>query len=49
MMSVKKQDVATHVLGVMVRGIFTDLNFPYAHFPTTILLQMYYSHLLGKL
>ena len=34
-MSVKKQDVATLFGGVMVRGIFTDLNFPYAHFPTT--------------
>lgn len=26
--------VATHVLGVMVRGLFTNLKFPYAHFPT---------------
>ena len=34
-MSVKKRDVAVHILGVMVRGIFTDLKFPYAHFPTT--------------
>ena len=31
----KKRDVATHALGVMVCGIFTDLKFPYAHFPTT--------------
>ena len=29
------QDVATHALGVMVRGIFTDIKIPYAHFPTT--------------
>ena len=26
--------VATHVLTFMVGGIFSDLNFPYAHFPT---------------
>ena len=26
--------VATHVLAFMVRGIFTDLKFPFAHFPT---------------
>ena len=27
--------VATHVLGLMVRGLVTSLMFPYAHFPTT--------------
>ena len=27
--------VATHVLGLMVRGLVTSLKFPYAHFPTT--------------
>ena len=26
--------IATHVLALMVRGIFTDLKFPFAHFPT---------------
>lgn len=26
--------VATHMLTFMVRGIFSDLNFPYAHFPS---------------
>ena len=26
--------IATHMLVVMVRGIFVRLNFPYAHFPT---------------
>jgi hypothetical protein len=26
--------VATHVLALMVRGLFLTLNFPYAHFPT---------------
>lgn len=25
---------ATHMLTFMVRGIFSDLNFPYAHFPS---------------
>lgn len=32
---VANQEVATHVLGVMVRGLFSNLKFPYAHFPTT--------------
>ena len=27
-------NVATHMLTFMVRGIFSDLNFPYAHFPS---------------
>ena len=26
--------VATHILALMVRGLFMDINFPYAHFPT---------------
>ncbi len=26
--------IATHMLTVMVRGIFTKLEFPYANFPT---------------
>ena len=26
--------VATHILALMVRGVFTDLHFPFAHFPT---------------
>ena len=26
--------VATHILALMVRGVFTDLRFPFAHFPT---------------
>lgn len=26
--------VATHLLTIMVRGLFTSLKFPYAHFPT---------------
>ena len=26
--------VATHVLGIMVRGLVTSLKFPFAHFPT---------------
>ena len=25
--------VATHILALMVRGLFMDINFPYAHFP----------------
>ena len=29
--------VATHMLVLMVRGIFTSLQFPYAHFPTKAL------------
>ena len=28
---------ATHLLTVMVRGLFTSCRFPYAHFPTTSL------------
>ena len=28
-------EVATYVLTLMVRGIFTPLRFPYANFPTT--------------
>ena len=27
--------IATHILVLMVRGVFTGLRFPYAHFPTT--------------
>ena len=27
--------IATHILGIMVRGVFSNLRFPYAHFPTT--------------
>ena len=27
--------IATHMLVLMVRGVFTDLRFPYAHFPVT--------------
>ena len=27
--------IATHLLAVMVRGVFSSLRFPYAHFPTT--------------
>ena len=27
--------IATHILALMVRGIFMKLEFPYAHFPTT--------------
>ena len=27
-------NIAAHVLTVMVRGIFTKLEFPYANFPT---------------
>jgi len=27
--------IATHILGVMVRGVFNNMRFPYAHFPTT--------------
>lgn len=27
--------IATHILGIMVRGVFSSLRFPYAHFPTT--------------
>ena len=30
-----KIPVATHVLGLIVRGLVTSLKFPYAHFPTT--------------
>lgn len=29
--------VETHMLALMVRGIFTSLQFPYAHFPTQAL------------
>ena len=28
------EDMATHMLSFMVKGIFTSLEFPYAHFPT---------------
>lgn len=28
-------EVATYVLTIMVRGVFTGLRFPYANFPTT--------------
>ena len=27
--------VATHMLGLMVRGVFSNLHFPYAHFATS--------------
>lgn len=27
--------IATHLLALMVRGLFTSCRFPYAHFPTT--------------
>ena len=27
--------IATHMLVLMVKGVFTGLRFPYAHFPTT--------------
>ena len=30
----KLPPVATHLLAIMVRGIFSSLKFPYAHFPT---------------
>ena len=26
--------IATHILAIMVRGIFSDIKFPFAHFPT---------------
>jgi len=32
-----KPPIATHVLTLMVRGIFTSCRFPYAHFPTASL------------
>ena len=32
---VEHPSVATHILGIMVRGVFSSLHFPYAHFPTT--------------
>ena len=32
---VEHPTIANHILGVMVRGVFTSLRFPYAHFPTT--------------
>ncbi len=31
----KHPAVLNHILGVMVRGVFSSLRFPYAHFPTT--------------
>ena len=31
----ERPSVATHILGIMVRGVFSSLHFPYAHFPTT--------------
>jgi len=31
----KQKTVATHMLTIMVRGIFFKLNFPFAHFATT--------------
>jgi len=34
----KKRTVATHMLTMMVRGIFFKLNFPFAQFATTGLL-----------
>lgn len=30
----QEKPVATHILAIMIRGIFTSLRFPYAHFPT---------------
>lgn len=32
--SVPAKPIATHVLGLMVRGVFTSCKFPYAHFLT---------------
>lgn len=32
---VEHDEIATHVLTLMVRGIFMKLQFPYAQFPTT--------------
>ncbi len=32
---VERPSIATHILGIMVRGVFSGLHFPYAHFPTT--------------
>ena len=29
-----KPSIATHILGIMVRGVFSSLRFPYGHFPT---------------
>ena len=33
--SQSNKEIATYVLGVMVRGLFNNIKFPYAHFPTT--------------
>ena len=30
----KQHQVATHILALMVRGVFTTLRFPFAHFPS---------------
>ena len=30
----KSRPIATHILAVMIRGIFSDIRFPFAHFPT---------------
>ena len=30
-----KEELATHILTLTVRGIFINLHFPYAQFPTT--------------
>ena len=30
----KSRPIATHILAIMVRGIFSDIKFPFAHFPT---------------
>ena len=38
-------NVATHMLLFMIRGMFTNLEFPYAHFATRGILSI--SHCLG--
>lgn len=32
---VERPSIATHILGIMVCGVFSNLHFPYGHFPTT--------------
>ena len=40
----RKRTVATHMLTMMVRGIFFKMTFPLCHFATTGMMQvMYYS------
>ncbi len=41
--------VATHVLSVMIRGVFFKLEFPYAHFGTTRETGSKFSHLYREL